>query len=733
MKKIISLLVSLTLILSIVPMTVMADGTGWDGTTATACTKGDGLSADSAYEISTPAELAWARDQINAGTAASAYFKLTADIDLNNKEWVPIGTANKPFTGKFYGNGYVVKNIKITAAYDLTGFFGCADTPSTITGLGIDNLNIATNPIADGKVVGGFAGRLWGTVTSCYVKNSSIRNINTGSFPRGTVGGFIGIIRTTSTVTDCYVYNVEVGGPNRVTVGGFIASFMNASDSTKVTNCYAAKVTVTASGTSGTGPIYGFAPRGTSNSTSAVNCWSTLVGGDGVYSDYIADSAMGAEGATKEGIITALVTAGGNYIIDEAVNDGYPCLDYEKTELVAATSFAGGDGESADTAYQIATAEQLARMRDMVNNGSGSTLYYELTADIDLDNKDWTPIGYGTSHLATTLFKGTFDGNGHKVSNVNITTATEGGTGFFGTVYGATVKNLGIENINITVSTGNIGGMVGRAIGTFTNCYVKNSTICNTTTTTGSEYSTGVGGFVGYAWGAVDATNCYAYNIDITAPPRGKLGGFTGRDEGSGDNGVYTNCYAADITEVQADGVKTPVRYGFAQKMSTTDGTSAVNCFSTLASGAGTHGESGSRAYNSDLELGTPSASKDDIVKYIVTEDDDTQYKVVEAINGGYPSLSWETAPIVVVPNPYVIAAVNTNGMVKVSILENNAVSGASVYVASYDVNGRLLGADVLPATVGTQTTAVDATGATTIKVFVWDPNQTPLANMYSK
>ncbi len=731
MKKIISLLVSLTLILSIVPMTVMADDTGWDGTTATACTNGDGLSADTAYKISTPEELAWARNQINDGTAASAYFELTADIDLNNQEWVPIGTTSNSFTGTFNGKGYAVKNIKITTAYaDGTGFFGQIAN-GKVQNLGIENLDM---DVPSGNA-GGMVGRAYGTFTNCYVKNSSVRNTanTTSSYPG--IAGFIGYLRNGITATNCYVYNTEIAGPQRSKMGGFCGFDGGNSDASVFTNCYVAGIKEVPETNVVTPSRYGFAQKMSStDKTSAVNCWSTLESGVGTYIEtnsgylYNAEKEIGLSGATKEGIITALVTDGGSYIVDEDVNDGYPCLDYEKPALVAASSFAGGDGKSADTAYQIATAEQLALMRNKVNDGSGRTAYYELTADVDLDNKEWTPIG-----LSTSTFGGTLDGKGHKVCNIKITTATKEGTGFFGVVNGGTVKNLGIDNINITVPSGNVGGMVGKAIGTFTNCYVKNSTICNTTTSTGAEYNTGVGGFIGYQWAAVTATNCYVYNVQITAPPRGKAGGFCGYDGGDSDSGVFTNCYAAAVTEVPLTKTE-PVRYGFAHRhYKETDKTTAVNCYSTMTSSKGTYGESGNRAYNEALELGKAGALIDDIVAGLVTNLADTVYKADESINGGFPALNYETAPVVETVNPYVIAAVNTNGMVKVSILENSAVTGASVYVASYDVNGRLLNADILPATVGTQTSEVDATGATTIKVFVWGPNQTPIANMYSK
>ena len=148
----------------------------------------------------------------------------------------------------------------------------------------------------------------------------------------------------------------------------------------------------------------------------------------------------------------------------------------------------------------IETAEELAGFAKSVNDGNtydGITV--KITCDMDLQNKDWTPIGYGYAYgpMAGVVsiigkdFAGTFDACGYTISNVKVV-ATKGGesgaegasagVGFFGLVTGE-VKNLKLENIKVT---GNhwVGGVVGylcgyRAedIGKITNCHVKNADI----------------------------------------------------------------------------------------------------------------------------------------------------------------------------------------------------------------------------------------------------------------
>lgn len=184
-----------------------------------------------------------------------------------------------------------------------------------------------------------------------------------------------------------------------------------------------------------------------------------------------------------------------------------------------------GSGTAADP-YQIASAEDLLKLAELVNmeDETYRDAHYILTADVDLGGKAWTPIGDGYQD-GWKSFPGTFDGNGHTISGLNVTASAEEKTryfGLFGQVEG-TVKNLTIASSTIDCSgkdSANTGAIVGRLDyqGTLENCHVASDA-----TVTGS-YTTG--GLVGEMAGAmVNCTN--AASVTGTSEV-GQTGGLAG-------------------------------------------------------------------------------------------------------------------------------------------------------------------------------------------------------------
>ena len=109
------------------------------------------------YEIATVADLKRLATMVNAGEPFEGITaKLVADIDLNNEEWTPIGSAytDHGFMGNFDGNGYAIKNLKMTKLvpdsdnYVYAGLFGVTEGTETqenyIKNLVIENVTIDT-------------------------------------------------------------------------------------------------------------------------------------------------------------------------------------------------------------------------------------------------------------------------------------------------------------------------------------------------------------------------------------------------------------------------------------------------------------------------------------------------------------------------------------------------------------------------------------------------------------
>ena len=109
-----------------------------------------------------------------------------------------------------------------------------------------------------------------------------------------------------------------------------------------------------------------------------------------------------------------------------------------------------------DGAYQLGTPDELKLFGKVVNFGHPD-LKAALTANIDMAGKKMNPIGTSTVH-----YSGTFDGQGHTISNFSFSNASESGVGLFGYVEDATIQNVILSAANIE-GRANAGGLVGNA------------------------------------------------------------------------------------------------------------------------------------------------------------------------------------------------------------------------------------------------------------------------------
>lgn len=220
----------------------------------------------------------------------------------------------------------------------------------------------------------------------------------------------------------------------------------------------------------------------------------------------------------------------------------------------AAADFAGGAGTEADP-YQIATAEQLAKLsKDVSEGNSYQGKFFELTENINLSSHRWIPIGINKWELsgATTFnwFEGFIDGNNKTISGLIVDERTDKNTaGFFGdirNVSGGTVgaKNLIISNASIYADEEGLmelraGILAGYALANPGQQIVfENITVSGNIEIESTDGFNSVGGMIGYGDG-VKATDCKAENISIAGASNS--GGFIGNSSDS----VFENCEAS--------------------------------------------------------------------------------------------------------------------------------------------------------------------------------------------
>ena len=274
--------------------------------------------------------------------------------------------------------------------------------------------------------------------------------------------------------------------------------------------------------------------------------------GSNTYTALVAPQSVAA-GTT---FITCTFTNGKTFVYKmKNATDWQAGGEYTYTVSLAAAKDLGYTIES-NGSYTVTSADGLMNIAKLVNGGK-TDINITLTADIDLTGKDWTPIGTSFSNKYT----GTFDGSGHTIKGLTVTTNDQF-VGLFGSIgYAGTVKNVMMEDVQITSnrSSGFAGGVAGYSDGTIENCSVSGSvsgtvyvggvvgaqwngsiTGCSSSATVkGTVY---VGGVAGQTNGGATLTACYATgNVIIEIAPKKNIsgGGLVGMNGGKGVRACY--------------------------------------------------------------------------------------------------------------------------------------------------------------------------------------------------
>ena len=477
MKMRLALLALAALVWIAVPVSARAEGETvdtWDGTTiADKFAAGDGTQGNP-FQIETAAQLAHFAKTVNEGEAyLHKYIVLTADIDLANKEWTPIGNYSNPFKGNFNGDNHTVTGMQISGESDRVGLFGeCTKfndnsaiknitvKDSVICGknfvgaivgyaeeINIENCRSIGNTINGKTDVGGICGKIGGysvgKVSQCY--NSSKV---TGRGRTGGIAGMGGIAENCLNTGEIMIINK----PYQSACGGIFGIFDDTTTSATITAC------VNLGKVSGGESFGGIVGSTDSESTGHIsNCYYNM---DAITGGFDAGTALtaGHEGffALPEGFDSAnwkegsvdtsnavatdtgsrFGTAAGTYINLTKVAE----IGETKTASVPVYNYVTTNGDDWDTYTLITTAEEFAAIGQDRDAAKWSANYV-LGNDIDLSGVELSSIGD-----PEIPYIGKFSGDGHTISHVDMT------------------KEDGVYSSGLFAQIGNSSGKSGKVI-----------------------------------------------------------------------------------------------------------------------------------------------------------------------------------------------------------------------------------------------------------------------------
>ena len=446
MKMRLALLALAALVWIAVPVSARAETDVWDGTIASGFAGGTGTENDP-YQISTAAQLAYFAKNVNAGNWYDGeYIILKNNINLNDKEWTPIGTDSHPFRGNFDGGNHTVTRMLISnSSADYVGLFGeCTRhninsaiknitvKDSDIHGkrhvgaivgyakeINIENCRSIGNTINGKTNVGGicgyFGGNPGGKVSQCYNSSKVTGNdsaggiagmgdrctaencLNTGEIKvttrqdKSTSGGIFGSfsdIIASATITACVNLGKVSGGES---FGGIVGSIESKSTG-HISNCYYNMDVITGGFDAGTaltaGQLCGALPQGLDSAS-----WE-----EGSVDTSTAKATQGRFG-----------TATGTYINLQSVAE----IKNMTTDSAEVYNFATTNGDDWATYTLITTAKEFAAIGQDTANCNEN---YVLKNNIDVSGEELRSIGD-----PEIPYTGKFSGDGHTISHVDMT------------------------------------------------------------------------------------------------------------------------------------------------------------------------------------------------------------------------------------------------------------------------------------------------------------------------
>ncbi|MDR1184922.1 MAG: hypothetical protein LBK67_09005, partial [Coriobacteriales bacterium] len=214
----------------------------------------------------------------------------------------------------------------------------------------------------------------------------------------------------------------------------------------------------------------------------------------------------------------------------------------DATELIKSRNALELEGEGTEgNPYKIANVALLQKMNRLVNSSDGSyrDKYYQLTADIDMADESWLPLG---RNAVTTAFTGTFDGNGKTISNLTISGTSY--VGMFGYINNATIMNLNLKDYDIQSTSDYTAALVASSAGTST------ITGCKVSGTINGNWETA--GIIARVTGSITIEKCSVDGTIRTVFSESSVGDVAGiigfAQGGTGSTIVVKDCVvSADI------------------------------------------------------------------------------------------------------------------------------------------------------------------------------------------
>ncbi len=517
---------------------------------------------DEVYHITTIEQL---NDMVNRGSSDT--YVLDNDVDGFDYEWIPSTTK---FKGTFDGQNHVISNINIETAgygglfYELEnatvkniifrnikvtqgergGVLAGQSIGSTIENITIYDSKVTSTGQYSAILIGRIRNSLT-TISNIFVRNSEVFSTNTY------VGGLIGYVESGSLdLADVYI---EIKATEEHTSGqlvGGVIGRVNTPD--KVTSVEISRVfaIVELSAMKNVGGIIGKVESGTNVSITDAVVKGTLSSGNSNSNSVIGNGSATLTNVWDAGV-TGIGTAGQGvpegYITDleTITNETWWQENMPNIAISELWTFVEGlpvliNGNS----YKIIHIKTIQDLNDMAKSGSSDT--FVLDNDIDGTDFNW--------ETATTSFKGTFDGQGYTIKNLNIIAEGSNYGGLFKELKDAVIRNIVFKNIQVTQAERG-GVLAGQSIGSV----IDNIEIYDSKVTSANQYtailigrvrdsltiitdiyvvrsevysaSTYVGGLIGYVeTGSLRLTDVYI-EIKVTeAQGSGQLvGGLIGR------------------------------------------------------------------------------------------------------------------------------------------------------------------------------------------------------------